>query len=69
MATVTKDDLIKMGYPKYTSINIIRQAKADMVKQGYAMYSNKRLGRVPRTAVEAILGFEIDVKGAENGKD
>lgn len=47
MGTVTKDDLMKMGYPKYTSISIIRQAKANMVQQGYALYNNKRLGRVP----------------------
>lgn len=69
MATVTKDDLMKMGYPKYTSISIIRQAKAIMVQQGYALYNNKRLGRVPTEAVESILGFEINMEDIANGKN
>lgn len=67
--TVTKDDLINMGYPKYTAIGIIRQAKVNMVKQGYALYNNKRLGRVPTEAVESILGFEIDMEDIANGEN
>ena len=31
---ITKDDLIQLGYPKYTSIRIIRQAKQIMVQKG-----------------------------------
>lgn len=67
--TVTKDDLIKMGYPKYTAISIIRQAKLKMVQKGYTFYNNKRLGRVPKTTVESILGFNLDVEGTENGEN
>ncbi|GIN96957.1 hypothetical protein J6TS1_28270 [Siminovitchia terrae] len=40
---ITKDDLIQLGYPKYTSIQIIRQAKQMMVQKGYPFYNNKRL--------------------------
>lgn len=69
MTTVTKDDLIKMGYPKYTAISIIRQAKVNMLQQGYALYNNKRLGRVPVEAVESILGFKINMEDAFNGED
>lgn len=67
--TVTKDDLIRMGYPKYTAISIIRQAKLKMVQKGYTFYNNKRLGRVPKTTVESILGFTLDVEGTENGEN
>lgn len=67
--TITKDDLIKLGYPTYTSISIIRQAKANMVQKGYALYNNKRLGRVPRVAVESILGFELKQKVVDHGED
>lgn len=57
--TINKDDLIKMGYKEHTSISIIRQAKQNMVQKGYSFYNNKRLGRVPITAVETILGFSL----------
>lgn len=57
--TINKDDLIKMGYKEHTAISIIRQAKQNMVQKGYSFYNNKRLGRVPITAVETILGFSL----------
>ena len=57
--TINKDDLVKIGYKEYTAISIIRQAKQNMVKKGYSFYNNKRLGRVPITAVETILGFSL----------
>lgn len=57
--TINKDDLIKMGYKEHTAISIIRQAKQNMIQQGYSFYNNKRLGRVPITAVETILGFSL----------
>ena len=65
MSTVNKDDLMKMGYSRYTSENIVRQAKALMVQKGYPFYRNKRLGRVPREAVEEIVGCELVVVECE----
>lgn len=57
--TISKDDLVTIGYKEHTAISIIRQAKQNMVQQGYSFYNNKRLGRVPITAVETILGFSL----------
>lgn len=57
--TINKDDLIKIGYKEHTAISIIRRAKQNMVQKGYSFYNNKRLGRVPITAVETILGFSL----------
>ncbi|MBZ0313472.1 DUF3173 domain-containing protein [Clostridium butyricum] len=57
--TICKDDLIQMGYKKYQAISLIREAKAIMVQKGCAYYNNKRLGRVPREAVESILGVSL----------
>ena len=57
--TVNKEDLIIMGYNTYTAISIIRQAKQIMVQKGYAFYNNRRLGRVPISAVEEILGVSL----------
>lgn len=57
--TICKDDLIEMGYKKYQAISLIRVAKAIMVQKGCPYYNNKRLGRVPREAVESILGVSL----------
>lgn len=54
--TVTKKDLVEIGYHENTAVEIIRLAKHSMVEQGYEFYSNKRLGRVPAWAVNAIIG-------------
>ena len=59
--TVTKDDLIAMGFPKGTAQGIIREAKYKMVNKGFSFYANKRLGRVPVGVVEEIIGTKIMV--------
>jgi hypothetical protein len=56
---ITKIELIQLGYPPATAQSIIRQAKALMVQKGYAFYLNKRLGRVPKEAVEDIIGTKL----------
>ncbi|MFT8466268.1 MAG: DUF3173 family protein [Liquorilactobacillus satsumensis] len=72
-STITKRDLVELGYRENTAIEIIRQAKRSMIQQGYEFYANRRLGRVPIEAVEAIIGAPLsltktrDVK--RNGKD
>ena len=64
--TVTKKDLISLGYRENTAAELIRQAKRSMVQQGYEFYTNRRLGRVPVAAVEAISGpcIRKDADGA-----
>ena len=58
-ATINYNDLVRLGYPKATAQQFIRQAKLNMVKQGYTIYNNRRLGTVPIEAVEEILGFKL----------
>ena len=65
--TISKTELMKLGYKEHTAISIIRQAKEIMVKQGYAFYNNKRLGRVPKSVVENILGISIQVNNTSEG--
>ncbi|WPH37903.1 DUF3173 domain-containing protein [Enterococcus faecalis] len=60
MLSVTKEELMNLGYGKYQSEDIIRKAKAVMVSKGYSHYLNKRLGRVPVGAVESVLGIELE---------
>lgn len=64
--TITKDDLIKLGFGVSQSADIIRKAKKLMVNKGYGYYENRRLGRVPIGAVEEILGIKIDFVGVKN---
>ena len=58
--TLTKSDLMSLGYGPSFSSDIVRQAKHLMVQQGYSYYASKRLGRVPTHAVESVLGYKIE---------
>ena len=59
MDTITRQDLVQLGYKSQTSRKIIAQAKSILIKRGYIFYDNKRLGRVPVEVVEEILGLHI----------
>ena len=59
MDTITRQDLVQLGYKSETSRKIIAQAKSILIKRGYIFYDNKRLGRVPLEVVEEILGLHI----------
>ena len=58
-ATVDYKKIMELGFTKSTAQQTIRQAKQKMVQQGYTIYSNRRLGSVPISAVEEILGFKL----------
>lgn len=60
--TVTKEELMELGFGPSQSVDIIRRAKYSMVEKGYLYYTSKRLGRVPKEAVEEILGFSLEEK-------
>ena len=57
--TIDYTYLVELGFPKATAHQIIRQTKNNLVKQGYTLYSNRRLGTVPVSAVEKVLGFKL----------
>lgn len=65
MQTITKYELQQMGFGPSQSADIVRRAKIYLVNKGYGYYSSKRLGRVPLSSVEHILGFPIDTKELE----
>lgn len=62
MVTITKYDLIELGYGTSQSASIIRLAKCLMVEKGFAYYCSKRLARVPVSAVEEILGINLEIE-------
>ena len=59
MVTVTKSDLIALGYGTSFGANIIREAKKLMISKGHTYYQSRKLDRVPKEAVEEILGITI----------
>lgn len=65
MLTLTKNELMRLGFGPSQSCDIIRKAKCRMVEKGFGYYSSKRLGRVPISAVEEILGFPIEINQSE----
>lgn len=63
---IDKNDIMKLtGYSKSQAEKLVREAKAQLVSDGFSWYQNKRIGRVPITTVELILGFPLTEK---NGK-
>lgn len=52
MNTITRQDLISLGYKSETARKVIAQAKSILITRGYLFYDNKRLGRVPTDVVE-----------------
>lgn len=65
MITVTKQDLIDLGYGNSFATNIIREAKQIMVSRGYSFYESRKLNRVPSDVVEGILGITLPNRTSE----
>lgn len=62
MITVTKKDLIALGYGPSFASDIIRQAKKIMISKGHTYYESRKLDRVPKEAVEELLGITLPDK-------
>ena len=61
--TMTVQDIMDLGFSKWTAYIILRQAKHIMVERGFDFYNNKGLGTVPVSVVSEILGLEeLNVK-------
>ncbi|HFD6749717.1 TPA: DUF3173 domain-containing protein [Enterococcus faecium] len=59
MVTITKKDLVALGYGPTQSSNIIREAKKLMIKKGHTYYESRKLDRVPKEAIESLLGIKF----------
>ena len=67
IATINKNDLVALGFSEGTSKRIIRQCKKLLVTRGFNVYQNKRIGTIPATIANELLGFDISV-GIENDR-
>lgn len=59
IATVTKNDLVALGFSEGTSKRIIHQGKELLITRGFTVYQNKRIGTIPATIVSELLGFDV----------
>lgn len=59
MITVTKKDLIELGYGSSFSADIIKKSKELMIHKGHTYYQSRKLDRVPCEAVEELLGIKL----------
>lgn len=59
IATVTKNDLVALGFSEGTSKRINRQGKELLITRGFTVYQNKRIGTIPATIVSELLGFDV----------
>jgi len=62
MVTITKSDLIALGYGPSFADDIIKEAKKLMISKGHTYYQSRKLDRVPKEAVEELLGITIPDK-------
>ena len=62
MITVTKSDLIALGYGPSFAADIIKEAKKLMISKGHTYYQSRKLDRVPKEAVEELLGITLPEK-------
>lgn len=67
IATINKNDLVALGFSEGTSKRIIRQGKKLLVTRCFNVYQNKRIGTIPATIANELLGFDISV-GIENDR-
>lgn len=62
MVTLTKKDLVALGYGNSFASDIIKQAKLLMIEKGHTYYQSRKLDRVPVEAVEELLGITLTNK-------
>ncbi|GGC94708.1 DUF3173 family protein [Enterococcus wangshanyuanii] len=60
MNTVTKYDIMKLGFTLTQSQRIMKEAKALLVQQGCLFYAGKKVSRVPKHTVEKMLDLKFE---------
>ncbi|MBM6955120.1 DUF3173 family protein [Limosilactobacillus coleohominis] len=68
-ATVSKEELVSLGFKPNQAKTILHDARQIMVKRGKTFWANPRLQVAPRAIIEkVILGFPLN-GGESHGKD
>lgn len=60
MITITKKDLVELGYGNSFASQIIRECKKILIERGHTYYQSRKLDRVPIEVVEEFLGITLN---------
>lgn len=63
--TISKKDLVELGYTSTDAATLFKRARFYMVELGYKEYNNKKITRVPAYAVEKLLGLNNHPSSAQ----
>ncbi|EGP5096663.1 TPA: DUF3173 domain-containing protein [Enterococcus faecium] len=55
MKTVTRQDIIKLGFSQYYADKIFKECKKLLIANGYSFYRNSRIKRIPISVIEEVL--------------
>lgn len=55
MKTATRQDIIKLGFSRYYADKIFKECKVLLITKGYSFYRNKKIKRIPISAIEELL--------------
>ncbi|MFW8665028.1 DUF3173 domain-containing protein [Enterococcus entomosocium] len=57
MKTITRQDLIKMGFSQYYADKIFKECKDLLIANGYSFYRNNKIKRIPVSVIEEVLNI------------
>lgn len=57
MNTITKKDLMDLGYSAYYASKIFKKCKEQLVIDGYVFYKNSKIKRIPVSTIEKVLNI------------
>lgn len=57
MNTITKKDLMDIGYSYYYANKIFKKCKEQLVIDGYVFYKNSKIKRMPVSTIEKVLNI------------
>ena len=55
MKTVTRQDIVNLGFSQYYADKIFKECKILLIKKGYSFYPNSKIKRKPVSILEEVL--------------
>ncbi|WP_422698841.1 DUF3173 domain-containing protein [Enterococcus durans] len=55
MKTVTRQDIVNLGFSQYYADKIFKECKILLIKKGYSFYLNSKIKRIPVSILEEVL--------------
>ncbi|EIP8069252.1 DUF3173 family protein [Enterococcus faecalis] len=55
MKTVTRQDIVNLGFSQYYADKIFKECKILLIKKAYSFYRNSKIKRIPVSILEEVL--------------